>query len=335
MIQLALLVEIKTMISKKWLFYFLAVLAIIIVVSSILRLLTPQPIEIPATNFVTSNHDQTSTDFEQITYQGPNFEVPNKLSIASVLPAQTTPEFSKNSLIKAFALTPHPSLENLWTSTAFALTENTDNQQLTLSSQDLSPLQGNITQEIALKVAQQFVNEYFPNLKLQPQTDSIAFLSAANEHYQQVSPDEAAQITIPYSFQIESLPVYFEHQDQLPFMVTVNSKPQIQKVVFAPQHIELTIIQTVAPISIEKALENINQLNLGSVVKAHLNDPQPLDISQLKSGRMEKVSLEYRIDSTLNLAYPFYRFTGTATNLAGKEIEVQIITPAIELQNTP
>jgi hypothetical protein len=41
------------------------------------------------------------------------------------------------------------------------------------------------------------------------------------------------------------------------------------------------------------------------------------------------VEIEYRYDSELKIAYPFYKFSAKLTNSAGINIEAKIITPAV------
>ena len=45
---------------------------------------------------------------------------------------------------------------------------------------------------------------------------------------------------------------------------------------------------------------------------------------------MTQVKIEYRYQEGSNTLFPFYRFSGTATNDQGTKLEVEIITPAIE-----
>jgi len=45
------------------------------------------------------------------------------------------------------------------------------------------------------------------------------------------------------------------------------------------------------------------------------------------------VSIEYRYDEELKIAYPFYKFKAKLINSAGINIEAVIITPAVETAN--
>ena len=112
-------------------------------------------------------------------------------------------------------------------------------------------------------------------------------------------------------------------------MVLMNNKGQVLRVDFSPLFISTQPLSTSSRITINDAINNINN-DQGSIISFGLKDTHKTDISVIKSADFEEVTIEYRYDSQIGLAYPFYRFSGTGKDLGGLEITLEVNTPAVK-----
>jgi len=123
-----------------------------------------------------------------------------------------------------------------------------------------------------------------------------------------------------------------EKNSVYPIKVMINADLKIQKLVFPTTMIDLKTIDQKSTISVNQAVKNINN-NIGSIIYSEVSWIDSGDISEITSGKMDRVQLEYRLDKEINLAYPFYRFYGTITNKDNIPMKAEIITPAITIRD--
>lgn len=312
---------------------FLILVAVALIIGAILRILTPPPTTIPQTNFVTTNRDGSNSIFSNIVYEGPDATFPNQLPIASAIASSTTARDIERLLIEKFELTPAREPQNLWVGIDFYLTYDRRQDRYLLHNQFANSRMETETQPVnkaqAIAAAQEFLQDIFPDTELAPLESEIAYYSSDHEHYEEVSENSAQQLNIPFAYLIGGYPLLYGKQSAFPFEVTVNNRNQVVQVSFAPQFLTIVPVEVVDLISVSEALRNINDRNLGSLVKAQSREVDELNLSSVNSGLLNRVSLEYRLDPDLKLAFPFYRFDGTITNRDDALLDASIITPAV------
>lgn len=317
--------------KTRWL-TILVVLAIVgILATVILRLITPATTQIPKTDFVSTNQSGSLTSFSGVKFTGNYSSDIASLPPAVMQPSQTTLDYIKNQLIEKNDLQQAVGIESLWRGNNYTLSYNSANDTYLFYS-NFEPTEGKLIDDTNknLETAKEFVRETFPNLNLVAQTDSILYLSGYGE-YEESNKDNANSMEIPFTYTINGVPVYFNHEAMPPVLVIMNNEGTIQKVRFQTFFLEFIPGETKMPlINIGDALDNINN-DQASIIRAY-NDDGEFSLGTIKSGNLKKVQLEYRADLDSGLVYPFYHFTGEITDTSGKLINTEIITPAVKLR---
>ena len=317
--------------SHHWWKYLLSFAVLGTLVAVIVRSITPDTVPLPVstTKFATTNLDGSSSQFDNITYTGGQPEIPNALPIAQLSQAALSPEQQVKPFIDRFGLTPHSQVTESWISDSFALSKRYNSAGYELFNLQLSPTekQGMQTDK-AIEAAQSFLEN----------TLKIASVSAQTPEYlRHVETDEpttnanAEAARIPFTYTINSLPVFYGKEYQNPYEVFVSADYQIIKVIFQPIFPNYTIIDQAPTISVRQAVQQINN-NVGSLVYVSANPGGELSLASFRSGELKSASVEYRIDDNSHLMYPFYKFTGILVNDQGVNVGVEVITPAVRIR---
>lgn len=321
--------------NKKWL-RALGIFAVVgVLLTIVLRLITPPSPEIPKTDFVFTNQTSGTTTFANIRFTGDFTPPTSSLPIASIQASQTTLDYVRDSLIEQYELQQVVGISGLWQGPEYTLTYNEYLDDFKfyywpdLHDSEL-PLT-NPSQKI--EAAQQFVNQYFPNLGLVAQKDSVSYFEGHQEYFAEVNPAEATEMKIRFTQTIEGIPVYLAHERSTIVEVTINEESRIIGVTFQPYFVSFSPSeQQVSIVSLESALENINNHSEAAIVYAYGEETGDFTIEQIQSGELKTVDLQYRADLEAGLAYPFYHFVGELSNAAGQTIQAEIITPAVQTQ---
>jgi hypothetical protein len=316
--------------TKRWLL-FLAVAAVVFIIANAINiLLVNREPEIPATTFIQTNVDNSQSSFSEVTYSGSSIEIPTELPVASAQRFTTSEDDVLALIVEQFNVTPHPNVPNLWTNDSWALSESR-NGLFTLVKNNFQIIENpelDINQ--TTNVAQNFVNNYFQQLNITLINSSIRYYNNVFEPREIDASPNAAMVKIPFSYTIAGYPVFYEQNALFPFEVWVTAENEVSKFTYYPQFVQLQEVGTKPLISIDQAIENINQNNLASVISYNNTSTTIITLEEVTSADLTSVSLEYRVDSSTNVAFPFYRFAGTAL-LSGIETPIEITTPAVEV----
>lgn len=292
--------------------------------ATILRMLTPKSQPLPASPFVSVNVDGSSTLFENVTYTGTPLEIPQTAKIASITFLEAN---AVSQLVANYALVPSVNTTGFWRGPTHTLSLVTQINQYSLTlnehAHENPPI---VNLEAAKGVASDFVKTYFPSSDLKLLESKVSYSS--DDHGRQTEPENALYVTLPFSYQIDGYEVNVGAASLKPLSITVNGEGEIQKVAFFPQTSQLEATDVKGTLTISEALKNINFGN-ASITRAFQEDFQAFNIRAIKSAQLETVTLEYRLDEALRLAYPFYHFYGTATDDQGVRFTIEILTPAI------
>ncbi|MGD9129671.1 MAG: hypothetical protein PVJ09_04255 [Candidatus Woesebacteria bacterium] len=314
--------------NTKWFIYLLVIAAIVTIVSVIIRILTPGYKKVPETEFISTNRYGSTSKLSNIIFNGDRSQlaVPAELALAQAQNTETTASYVEEQLTDQFSLTLLEGTDNIWQGSLYSLSKN--NQQYVLVSNQEAPIGKTLNKEQAISTASTLLNNFFPNLGLVALEKEISFFKAGF-HLEESSEADAEIMEIPFTYKLNGIPVFYAHSEDFPFKVMLNSNYQIQKLTFQPFFVNLTISAKAKSISIDQAIENINQ-NKASIVFAYYEGHGSLSLEEIASGMLTQVSLEYRIDDELKIAYPFYRFKGTLINNKGDELRAELITPAVQ-----
>ncbi len=325
---------------KKYLFsspaLFLYGIFFLAIAAFILRLSTPPELQIPESNFV-GNQNEIQTQFEGLEFTGSEKIPSQQLPIAEVTPFESTRSSIANSFSQHFELK-ETEYEGVWQGTEYNMMLDRGRNEYTLFP-NVNPSETETTNivdlEKAITAADQIVINYFPSLSLKLSRNSVRYYNDTIEQYAQVNPEEASLVVLPYSYTIADYPVFYQKESQHPFLLYINGDYALSKLSFFPQFGELKTIAKKNTLSSDQALARIISDDKASIISASNQELEAIDFSQIKGGLLDEVSLEYRIDPELNLAYPFYRFSGRVTDQNNSVFDSEIITPAIELEIAP
>ncbi|KUK79873.1 MAG: hypothetical protein XD95_0049 [Microgenomates bacterium 39_7] len=339
----------QTMIKKQpWIKYFIIFIFTVIVIAAIIRVITPQTDELllPPSDVQKKNLDQSVSIYNNIEFVGSTSSINLSQEVGIYSNELAGSEDSLDELITTivtlFDLTRDPELpdKEFYVGDSYTLSRSTLRDELMLSrstspevfiEQISNPPPGGIDTQQAISRAAQFVNSIFGEHQYIPQSDNVVYLEGILEPNPSTE-REAHYAEISFAQQIDSLPVILDQELSTPIMVMVSNNYLIQKAVFRIKEFSPQKIAEVNLLSIEEAVDRLNQDSVGSIIGIAQEEPELLSLSQINGGILESAELEYRYDSELKLIYPFYRFTGTLIDDLGQSFQAEIIAPAIKVQ---
>ena len=320
----------KDLLQKKWLVLLIVFTLISLLITFVLRIITPQETIVPKTKFITTTTADGSVAFNNIRFVGTFTPSINSLPLATIQPSQTTLDYVKEQLIETYELNQVVGFSSLWRGEAYTLSYDEHIDQF-LFYKNVVP-KNTLIQEPnrTIKSAENFVSTTFPNLALTPQKEKITYFQGLEE-LTETTALNATAVEIPFTYAIEGIPVYLAHDRTMPITVIVNSTYEIQKVVFQPDFVDvIPAKQKTNLIDLGTALENINNHNEASIIAAFEKETGIFTLDEVVEGTLNTAQLEYRADLETGVVYPFYHFAGTVINQTNQTIQAEIITPAIK-----
>lgn len=314
----------------KWVTYTLIGVAIALIVSAILNIMTPN--EVNKTPLTTTNYDQTTSEFSNLTYTGSPIDIPSNFNIAQASISDHKEEL-KNKLIQQFDLKQVQAFD-VWTSAEWALTVDEENR-FTLSSQEAAlSLIRKITLSQATTVAQKFLDKFLPQYQVTSLPNQTEYFEGQYGDPAQTTSDKAQIIKVVFGYAIDQYPVFYKSSSDNFVEIFVDANGEIRKASFSTLDISLKEIDSKPALSPQVALQLVNQTNQAAIINTGYETPVELDLNTITSGKFDSVVIEYRVDPEQNLAYPFYRFNGFVTDSESQSLSAEIITPAIEVIST-
>jgi hypothetical protein len=328
-----------TKIKLAWYHYLIILAAVVLIISSIIRVLTPTP-TITNPNLSQSNYDNTTSIFSGARFVGQPIAIPKELGAYS-LTQNKTQDSLLQQIITKYNLKQNPDYPQYWNGqkyslfhdeerNRFLLSKNQDPNSVFVQNQNSNETQITpINTERATQEAISFLETNFSLQNLEANGDNIIFGQATTQFYE-IEEKDADLAIIPISYKLEGFPVLLNKSSNHPFEVTIDSKMEIFKVELAAFYPTFEKIGRGSTISIESAVQAINS-NSGraSLVYAQSDTIDFFSTERFSSIILNKVRLEYRTDSTSETVLPFYRFVGVGRDKNNKSVELEIITPAI------
>ena len=317
--------------KKKWLYIFLALVGVVLIISAILKAITPSQPTIKQSLLSTQNLNETSSDFSNIVLAEDiaDIHIPETITLYEAMPNKLGFDNIISDLIATYSLT--QKTDGLWLNDSYYLSIKPPGDKFKFSSVIAPESTAVLDKNAAVAICDDFIQKNLSDHNLRKYSEKISFYEGVGELFES-SEERAVWIKIPYSLFVDNYPVYLSNAKAIPATCLVSSDQKVHK--FELQNILFTLKPsiTTATITIEEALTNINQKNLAAIIDFNMTEFSPLNIAEIKSGKLTEVSFEYRLDPDLQLIAPYYRFKGILINHQNQNIEVELITPAIETQ---
>lgn len=331
--------QIKSLFKKRFTLWFGGAMALLLLLSAILRALTPKESAVPNNPKLTrTNINQTQSEYSNIEYVGRSPDLPDGLAVSQFKEISNEDRVVQ-TIIDNLRLVKSDKSDRYW--------ENKQGQYLhqdpysrkyqlsfnlkQVSQTEVDPL---YQPKQLLEVAQKEIVSLFPQLKLSSQPTKIDFFKAGVEFYQKSTQNNYDFAHIPFSYTIDGFPVFYGQETASPFVVRISSSGKILSVNFAPLFITWQTISQNKSLTVGQALENINQNNMASIISYGLqSEAVEVKLSEIQSANLETVSVEYRQDKDSQILYPFYHFVGQAKDAANQQIKIDLITPAVKVGN--
>jgi hypothetical protein len=317
-------------IRMHWKFYGLSLIIILLVISAILRVLTPPETPIAPSANLTENHNNSRSTFEGITFSGTKPQLPDKLTIFKIQQAPLIKDQLLSQLKSTFSLAENPADPALLIGPEYSLFISPADQSIILSKNtETEKFTHSVVKDQVLAAAQSFFQKNFPNIPAQPLEKEIAYL-AAEENAQSQTEQTAAAVKIPFTYILNNYDLVYNNTTDYPFLLTVNAYNEVTKVRFYPQFFSgFTASAENKPLSVEQAVSDILNGKASIVSSYFVGDLKPLNLDTIVKGELQSVTIEYRADEAKGFVYPFYRFSGQITNNQGDVFNAEIITPAV------
>jgi hypothetical protein len=318
----------------RW-YYLLLLFAVVgVVVANVLKILTPPPLAVPETPLLTQQLNDVQPVFRNLNFTGQAPTFPSSLTVATYQPSSAATTDLLTPLITKYSLTPHPAVPNLWSSSTQSLFWRTSTNvvELSLITPTTIEASGPFPTSEAVNTTAQFITDNLPFLNgVVPLSDKVIHFSGDFELVRTTNLNEATQMVIPFAYQIEGLPVMVGTTSSFPAEVFIDRNRTILKIIFSPVPLSYTLTPAQRVISLDEAVANINNQK-GTIIGYNLESGTDISLGQIQQGELTQVIMEYRLDPTSNLIYPFYHFAGKVQTPSG-ETALEVITPAIVTTN--
>lgn len=324
--------------NNKLIIYFFIIVVVFFLVNLIIRLLLPPQTKINVSDYQFINKDGSKTTFQELNYSGPKIEIPAELSIASIEPNSVSFDKTRDEIIENLSLIKHPEIENIWTTQAWYFSYQPQQNLYTLidiSGSDSPQLKKDLpigfkNIDELIESSDQQKNNFFSNLDVSAQKDFISFIPDSEEYFSTTDANQATAAIIPYTYTIDSYPLFFEKETNFPFEIIMDSNLNFVKLNYFSLTVKPKIIGKNKTISIEQAIDNIKNKKISSIIAYYQEKGTPLKIEQIETADFSIISIEYRADKQQNLIYPFFKFQGEAKT-ENDTLWIEVITPAIEI----
>jgi hypothetical protein len=318
----------------KWYYVLLGFAVVGVVVTAIIRILTPPPISVPTTTFTSKSVGDASIQYRNLSYTGSKPNFPNSLPIGLVQPSTDTPSTLLDSLISSFQLTQHPNLTFIWLGQGKSLTYDSASNVATLSLAENTtpPTTSSSTpfpSDEAITKTNTFISSNLPFLKNATLQEERTAYFTGDLDLHPATQQDASFATFHYAQTINSYPIFINSAQSYPIEVLVSRDLVITKVVASLQSFTYSLTPNQNLISIDDAIKNLNTNQTGILLSFATQDGIIESFEDITGGTLDSVSLEYRLDPQANMLYPFYHFSGTVTTPTGTST-VHIATPAIK-----
>ena len=317
--------------ALKFSHYLIMGTVIALIISALFKILTPKEKTLSLSNEAfTSNYNESISTFKKISFSGQEIFIPKTFTIYKVAPGNSSAERLAEQIINQNKLAVHQSISLYWVGVEFELKQSQLEQNYTLARIiDGQEKDIKIVKQEAIDACLNFYTKYNTGLKLTAQEDAILYFDKETGFQQNITEEKLAySAQIPLTYELEGYPVFYQNENDYPFFCIVNNDYNLRKVIFKDFFYNFEAVDQLASISINQAINNIKN-GTASIVSAESQIAYIIDLDLINEADLYSVAIEYRYDSELKIAYPFYKFQAKLTNSAGINIQAEIITPAV------
>jgi hypothetical protein len=317
----------KKILANKTVVLVFIITAVIVLLSSIARLLTPNnPIVLE--EFMVEKSSNFVSNFATFQFGDPLVQIPTSFTVYNIsLNNQLV--LYLNQLQEYYELVPHEQVENLYIGPEYSATltpqSNVISLSLTNPLDDYTPPPLNL--ETIVQDTSEVMKNTFPSLNLTAVESAIQYYDWDLDLYNESSQLEAKVVRIPFALTVVGYPVLLDKNHAYPAVVTATSN-LITKIEVTP--IAINIINSFQrnAISANVAEENIKNGEYLVISYGDFTEIE-VDLLSLQSVALSLSAIQYRFVPESQQLIPFYVFTGTASGNVQKNVPITIITPAI------
>ena len=279
----------------------------------------------------TSNPNQ----FQNISYNGESVNFPNSLPLALAEPDFDSETIIKANLINNLNLSLLEKTDNVYINDDISinLTYTPQENYYSIFKQNEAPQeedQGSWNTDQIINQATSQLKAIVGDINITTNSNLISYYkSFPGTELIPAAIQDANAVSVSFFYQLNNLPIYYQKTFGATFEIYLNNQYQLYQAYYYPQFIKLTPQEEFPLITINQAVKQINNGSV-SLIDSNISILDPN--TKFTSGSMSNVTLEYRIDNTSNIVYPFYHFSGTLTEEGGRKISADLITPAIKTE---
>ena len=299
-----------------------------LLISAILIVITPQKEKVIQSDFVTNNYNQTQSTFKKVVFIGEKITVPEIFKIYQTNTTINLDNALANAIIRDYQLEIHEKLENYWIKNNYVLIKNTYDGRWSFDS-GLTKNENRVAiiADEAINKCFNFFSKYNIVATLTAQKDNIIYLDG-NLQQEKTDPKKATSLQIPLSYELDGYPVFYQNESNYPFFCKINNNYEIERITFKENLYVFESVKEIPSINMNQAIKNIKN-GKASIINAQSQIVEAIDLNWINEAELQSVSIDYRFDENLKIAYPFYKFQAKLINSAGINIQAEIITPAV------
>lgn len=289
----------------------------------------------------TPNFDNSTTNFARVTWAGEPISVPTDLPVYQggitrpplqqfIEPLLATGDFTRNPYTSTIFHSQIGTLQLVESDHLLAFTRTKDAPR----EDNFGRIpRGSFEENQAKAAALAFLSD-----ALGMKTDGLELTSAryyqSDENPNQVEPSLANFVQLTFSPKLNNIPVVTALAGTETVRAAVDRSYQVLMIKVDPQEVTTTSSARYPTFSMEEAIANINK-NQAFIGNASWESGGGIALEQIQSATLTDGRLEYYIPQDSQTLVPYYRLWGTALDAAGKNILVDILTPAVNQNANP
>lgn len=287
------------------------------------------------------NFDNSTTNFARVTWTGEPISVPTDLPVYQGGITRPPLQQFVEPLLAAGDFTQNPYTSTIFHSKTGTLQIVESDHLLAFTRAQNAPSEdsfgrtsrGDFEESQAKAAALAFLSD-----ALGIQADGLELTSArfyqSDENPDQVEPSLASFVQLTFSPKLNGIPVVTALAGTETVRAAVDRNYQVLMIKVDPQEVTTSSSTRYPTFSMEEAIANINK-NQAFIGNASWETSGGIALEQIRSATLTNGRLEYYIPQNSQTLVPYYRLWGTAVDATGKNIIVDILTPAVDQDAKP
>lgn len=301
----------------------------------IFRLLIPPQTPVSLTPALLANRDDLPITLTNIRFAGPTPALPTSLPIIAVKSTLLSSTQVLSALANNWSFQLVPGTNNSWQADRTLLDHNPGTNLWTLTFEQTDYNSALVSPDLATQLFDSAIKKYlgFFNTNLLRQNQNPTYLIGNLEYSPTTNRNQANAVALTADYILEDIPIKYENSDH-GLIEAIVAPEMVAKITFIPLVIELGDKAKSPLLTLTQALNAINAGH-AAIIAYQTTSVESVKFEDIRSGTLNEVVIEYRIDSDTDQLIPFYRFSGTLTDAESNTLDVQLITPAVATQEKP